>query len=135
MRCSRCGACCRKTEMLLSKADIRRLEKVGYSREDFVRYDRQGFVKLRNYHGYCVFYDLEKEGCKVYKYRPFGCRIYPVICNEGKGVVVDILCPMKDTVSKRELKRKGVELMKLLHKMDEEAAKRRLHTKLSNNFK
>ncbi|MGQ9625045.1 MAG: YkgJ family cysteine cluster protein [Candidatus Bathycorpusculaceae bacterium] len=135
MRCSRCGACCRKTEMLLSEEDIKRLEKIGYSREEFVRYDRQAFAKLRNRHGHCVFYDFNKDLCKVYKYRPLGCRVYPIIYNEEKGVDVDDLCPMKDTVSKQELKRKSVKVMRLLHKIDEEAKKRRLHTKLSNNFK
>ena len=135
MLCSRCGACCRKTEMMLSEMDIKRLEKIGYSPKEFVRYDRQGFAKLRNRRGHCVFYDLEKKRCKVYKFRPSGCRTYPIIYSEGEGIIVDDLCPLKNTVSKRELKRKGIELMKLLHRIDEEAAERRLHMKLSNNLK
>ncbi|PMB75174.1 MAG: YkgJ family cysteine cluster protein, partial [Candidatus Bathyarchaeota archaeon] len=71
--------------MLLSEADIKRLEKVGYNREEFVRYDKKGFAKLRNNRGYCVFYNPQKERCKVYNYRPLGCRIYPVIYSEGEG--------------------------------------------------
>jgi Fe-S-cluster containining protein len=121
--------------MLLSEEDIERLENYGYNREEFVCYDKKGFAKLRNNREYCVFYDQQKGCCKVYKYRPLGCRIYPVIYKEGEGTVVDNLCPMKNTVSKRELKKKSVELMKLLHKIDEEAAERRLHMKLSNNLK
>jgi Fe-S-cluster containining protein len=121
--------------MLLSEEDISRLEKIGYNRKHFVLYDKQGFAKLRNRRGYCFFYDLKKRSCKVYEYRPLGCRIYPVIYNEGEGVVVDKLCPMRDTVSKGELKRNCVEVMKLLHRIDEEAEKRRLDMKLSNNLK
>jgi len=33
MRCSKCGKCCERTEMLLLKEDIGRLESVGFSRE------------------------------------------------------------------------------------------------------
>jgi len=107
--------------MLLSKADIERLEKAGHRRELFVRYDKHGFARLRNHKGYCVFYDLEKNRCKVYKYRPLGCRIYPVIYSEEDGIIVDDLCPMKNTVSNSELKKKGKKLVELLKKIDNEA--------------
>ena len=76
---------------------------------------------------YCVFYNVEKQLCKVYKYRPLGCRIYPVIFVEGKGVVVDDLCPSKHTVSTAELQQKGKILRKLLKRIDAEAEKRVLH--------
>jgi len=35
MLCSHCGRCCEKTEMLLSRADVKRLETLGYSRKEF----------------------------------------------------------------------------------------------------
>ena len=35
MQCSKCGVCFERTEMLLSKEDVKRLEKVDFSREDF----------------------------------------------------------------------------------------------------
>jgi Fe-S-cluster containining protein len=110
--------------MLLSEVDIRRLENIGHIRKEFVRYDKKGFARLRNRRGHCFFYDLEQRSCKVYKHRPLGCQIYPVIYNEEEGIIVDNLCPMKDTVSKEELKRKGLKVMKLLREIDEEAAKR-----------
>jgi len=120
MRCSRCGICCQKTKMPLSIKDVTRLEKVGYGRWEFLRYDTQGFLRLQNNSGYCVFYDVENCSCRIYKYRPLGCHIYPVIYEIGKGVVVHDICPMKNTVSKRELKRKGVELMGLVRKIFQE---------------
>jgi Fe-S-cluster containining protein len=122
MHCSHCGICCEKTEMMLSEADIERLEKLGFSRQTFARYDRYGFVRLKNCHGFCIFYDLEKCNCRIYKHRPLGCRIYPVIYSEQEGVVVDNLCPMKSTVSETELKRKGTKVMGLLQRIEEEAA-------------
>jgi len=71
MRCSHCGICCEKTGVLLSNADVERLEKVGYNRQKFTRYDKHGFARLRNCHGFCVFYDVVNCRCKIYKYRTF----------------------------------------------------------------
>jgi Fe-S-cluster containining protein len=123
MRCSHCGLCCEKTEMMLSNADVERLERVGYTRQKFVRYDRHGFARLKNRHGFCVFYDVEECRCRIYKHRPLGCRIYPVIYSE-QAVVVDNLCPMRNTVSKTELKRKGKKVIELLQRIDKEATSR-----------
>ncbi len=118
--CSHCGVCCEKTEMMLSNTDIRRLERSGHDRQKFVRYDRHGFARLRNRHGLCVFYCVEKRRCQAYNQRPLGCRIYPIIYSEQEGIVVDDLCPMQNTVSKIELKRQGKKLMKLLQRIDKE---------------
>jgi len=121
MRCSHCGVCCEKTEMMLSNADIERLERLGYNRQKFVHYDRHGFARLRNCFGFCVFYDVAKKRCRIYRHRPLGCRIYPVIYSEQEGIVVDDLCPMQNTVSKTELKRKGKKMTELLQRIDTEA--------------
>jgi Fe-S-cluster containining protein len=124
MRCSHCGLCCEKTEMLLSSADVKRLERLA-CRQEFARSGKHGYVRLKNRRGFCVFYDVEKCRCTIYGHRPLGCRIYPVIFSEFEGVVVDDLCPMKDTISRSELKRKGKEVMQLLRRIDSEAASHR----------
>lgn len=111
--------------MMLSNADIERLERVGYNKQKFVRYDKHGLAKLKNRREFCVFYDAQKRRCKIYKHRPLGCRIYPVIYSEHEGIVVDDLCPMKNTVSEIELKRKGQKVMELLQKIDNETASHR----------
>ena len=67
-----------------------------------------------------------------YKYRPLGCRIYPIIFSEDEGIIVDDLCPMKDTVSKSEVKKKGMLLVRLLEKLDEEAESRLLKLKIED---
>src|SRR4030042_509103 len=112
MRCLRCGVCCRETEMLLSAEDIERLERKGYSKEFFVRFDEAGYAKLRNQHGRCVFYDVEKRRCKVYADRPLGCRIYPVIYAEAKGIVVDSICHAQNTVTEKQKANTGKKVLK-----------------------
>jgi len=109
--------------MLLSRADIRQLERAGYDREKFVRFNRQGFAQLRNSRGYCVFYQTEKHRCRVYRYRPLGCRIYPVIYSEEEGVIVDDLCPLAGTVSKKEIMFKAESIRSLLQRIDGETGK------------
>lgn len=123
MRCSHCGICCEKTEMMLSEADIARLERLGYERPTFVRYDGHGFARLKNRQGFCVFYDVAKHRCRIYKHRPLGCQLYPVVY--GEQALVDDLCPMRNTASKAEIRRKGRKVIKLLQAIDNEAAARR----------
>ncbi|HLE75638.1 MAG TPA: YkgJ family cysteine cluster protein [Candidatus Bathyarchaeia archaeon] len=125
MRCLRCGLCCRETEMLLANADIERLERKGYSKQFFARFDREGYAKLRNQQGYCVFYDVEKRRCKVHADRPLGCRIYPVVYDEAKGIVVDDVCHAQSTVTEKQKAKRGKKVLKLLEKIDAEAKKRR----------
>jgi Fe-S-cluster containining protein len=107
--------------MLLSRADIKLLERAGYNRGDFVRFNGQGFAQLRNSRGYCVFYQIEKHRCRVYRFRPLGCRIYPVICSVEDEVIVDDLCPSAVTVTKREIDSKAEKLRRLLRRIDGEA--------------
>jgi Fe-S-cluster containining protein len=107
--------------MMLSGADIKLLEKVGYDRKKFMRFDKQGYARLRNQRGFCVFYSFEKHRCRVYKHRPLGCRVYPVIYSEEEGIILDDLCPMRNTISEAEMTRKGKRVMKLLQKIEKEA--------------
>ena len=125
MRCSKCGVCCTKTEMLLSEEDVERLVKAGFVREFFVREVDDGYLQLRNRRGFCVFYDSKKHHCRVYEDRPAGCRVYPVILEDKSGVILDDICPDRKTVSVEEKAVKAEEVVKLLNRIDEEAAKRR----------
>jgi Fe-S-cluster containining protein len=124
MHCSNCGICCTQTEMLLSNRDIRRLEKKGYIKTNFVRYDKQGYAQLKNRDGFCVFYDRQNQLCSVYADRPTGCQIYPVIFDEEKGVVLDEICQSRATITLKEKIAKGKCVIKLLKRIDKEALKR-----------
>jgi len=110
--------------MLLSAKDIERLEKKGYDRDFFVRFDPEGYATLRNYRGYCVFYDAEKRRCKVRAHRPLGCRIYPVIYDEDKGIIVDPICPSHQLVSEKQKVKRGKKVLRLLKTIDAEAKNR-----------
>ena len=125
MHCSNCGVCCTETEMLLSRRDITRLEKKGFTKKQFVKYDRQGYAQLKNRGGYCAFYNAEKHECNVYVDRPEGCRVYPVILDEEKGIVLDDICDSVNTISEREKIVKGKRVIGLLERIDDEAANRR----------
>lgn len=115
--------------MLLSKADVERLEKAGYRAHAFVRFNKQGFAQLRNKSGHCVFYHVDNHRCSVYSNRPLGCRIYPVLLSVEEGVVLDDLCPQAETVSKGEIELKKGRLERLLARIDGEAQSRRVESK------
>ena len=125
MRCSNCGVCCTETEMLLSEKDITHLEKKGFSKNYFVKYDKQGYAQLKNREGYCVFYNPKKRQCNIYADRPSGCRVYPVILDEEKGIVLDDICDSRNTITEKEKKLKGKIVIRLLERIDNEAANRR----------
>ena len=112
--------------MLLSNEDIERLERKGYKGDFFVQFDKYGYAVLRNREGNCVFFDSEKLVCRERENRPFGCRIYPIMHDEDKGIVIDEVCPAKGTISEKQKARKGKKVLKLLEKIDAEAEKRRL---------
>lgn len=111
--------------MLLSKKDIKRLKKKGFSQNYFVHHDKEGYAQLKNLEGYCVFYDRKKLQCSAYKDRPTGCRVYPVILDEEIGVVLDSICESRNTVTEEEKKIKGKRVVRLLEIIDREAMARR----------
>ena len=99
--------------MPLTNEDIERIEKLGYRRQEFaVKVD--GIYRLRNIDGKCYFLD-ESNRCRIYDHRPIGCRIYPVILDvETNRAIVDDLCPMKDSVSRKDIKSAEKILRKLV---------------------
>ena len=89
----KCIQCCKNTYMLLSEADIKRIENLGFSFDYFVDYF-DGWLRLKNIDGRCVFHDGKK--CLIYKYRPEGCQFYPIIFDKDNNkAVLDRECPYK----------------------------------------
>ena len=121
MQCSCCGKCCEETEMELSSRDIKRLEEAGYGREEFTVTGKDGVTRLGNIDGWCFFFNYADKRCRVYEDRPFGCYLYPVMYSVNEGVVIDDLCPMGETISEHELRKKGRILIKLLKTMENES--------------
>ena len=124
MHCQRCGDCCTQTEMLLSNKDIERLQNQGYHKEQFARFNKAGYAVLKNQKGFCFFYNPMQRRCIVYTVRPSGCRVYPVILDEDKGIVADEICRAHATVTEEEKRRKGRLVVRLLDEIDAEAEKR-----------
>jgi uncharacterized protein len=110
--------------MMLSIDDIKRLERQGYQQDSFTRFDSEGYALLRNRQGYCVFYNVQEHRCDVYVYRPSGCRVYPVVYDEEKGLTVDSICHSRTTIGEQEITIRGQRVLKLLKKLDSEAQNR-----------
>ena len=121
MRCSHCMKCCEDTQMELCNADIVRLERRGYQRDDFSGRGTDGIPRLRNVGAFCFFYDLDRKRCKEYASRPLGCVIYPVNLTPEGEVVIDDLCPEVDTLTRDEIESKGRRLRRLLDTIDLES--------------
>ena len=108
--CNRMGCCCWQTEMELLPEDIARLVKMGFKPRDF-SYKDGNTVRLRNVENHCFFLDPVAQRCRIYRNRPLGCKIYPVIL-DGNTAVVDRFCPNYTTLSKHALARKKSLLLK-----------------------
>jgi len=90
--------------MILFKEDIERIAKLGYPREFFTT--KQGNINvLRNINGHCVFLDPETNKCKIYRHRPIGCRLYPLVYDVNRDIVIiDTECPKAKELSKKYIK-------------------------------
>ena len=110
--------------MLLTKDDIKRLQRKGYRKTFFAKLDSKGYFTLKNFDGFCVFYDRDKQRCKVRAIRPAGCRIYPVMYYEDKGIVIDDICPAGGTINEKQKAKRGEQVLKLLKRIDAEAQER-----------
>ena len=95
--CQDCGKCCLETEMPLSESDIELIIESSLkdlTREDFVVKNNVDYFQLKNINGHCYFLDEKSTTCKIYAYRPQGCRFYPLIYDFDKNkCVFDEDCP------------------------------------------
>jgi Fe-S-cluster containining protein len=71
--------------MLLSDNDINRIKKLGYTYDFFVEKNK-GWLQLKNKEGLCVFHNGIK--CSIYKNRPEGCQLYPIIYDKDNNCVI-----------------------------------------------
>lgn len=108
----------------MSSNDIKRLKEAGYRPEKFAVID-DGVTRLRNVDGWCYFYNLADEKCRVYRKRPLGCYLYPVVYHSKEGAVIDALCPMGHSISEQELTTKARALLRLIKKLDTERKTKR----------
>jgi len=115
-----CGKCCYETEMPLTKADIERIKMLGFEESFFARLEG-GVPRLRNINGHCVFLNPETNECTIYPHRPSGCRLYPLVLDVEKGVVVvDELCPRAKEIPMEVVEELAPRLLKLIEQLCEE---------------
>ena len=119
-RIHKCVECCIETRMPLSSRDIERIVKLGFKLEDFT-VEEEGEVRLRNVSGRCFF--LTDDGCKIYPYRPEGCRLYPLIYDERSGeFLMDTICPYRHEFKVKEEDK--AKLLRLLERLSKETKTR-----------
>jgi Fe-S-cluster containining protein len=105
--------------MPLTLKDIRRIQKKGYKPSEFI-VKRNGERQLRNIEGLCFF--LEKGRCTIYRDRPEGCRIYPLIFDENcKRVIIDTDCSHHEEFSINPIS--AEKLRKLIRVIDREKSR------------
>ncbi len=96
-KCKNCGKCCIETEMILSQQDIDLIIRKAlnqYNKNNFVFKNSNGHFQLKNLEGRCVFYNLKSNICRIYEFRPQGCRFYPLIYDfQTENCVFDNDCP------------------------------------------
>ncbi len=96
-KCEECGKCCLDTEMTLSLKDIQLIidsSNIPLNKDAFVERTTENLYQLKNIDGHCVFLDANSKLCKIYEFRPQGCRFYPMIYNLTiKKCVLDKECP------------------------------------------
>ena len=111
----KCVECCLETRMPLSNFDLKRILKLGHEREYFAVKAKKEW-RLKNNSGRCVF--LSEEGCRIYRHRPEGCRLYPLVYDENlREAVVDPFCPYGGLLKVQ--KNDGKRLKVLLEKLSE----------------
>ena len=87
--------------MPLTREDIEKIKSLGYDIGEFaVRVD--GEFRLKNENDKCVFLD-DKGLCKIYDYRPLGCRAYPMIIMNGSCKPDYDVCPYADLVDTEDI--------------------------------
>ncbi|MBD3406232.1 MAG: YkgJ family cysteine cluster protein [Candidatus Lokiarchaeota archaeon] len=102
--CTEIRLCCTDTEMTLTKKDAKRIDALGYNREDYLIRMDDGFCQIRNIEGRCYFYNPDQLTCRIYSHRPEGCKYYPIVYNVEKGkCVVDYDCPSGKTVTEEDI--------------------------------
>ena len=107
--CLRCDRCCRFNSAInpwIPVFSAKEVEEIINRGQDPVVFNKSedeadGIdvrVKVRPYQDYyvCPFFDVEKNCCRIYPFRPFDCRLYPFLLVKKEGSVyigIDKDCP------------------------------------------
>jgi Fe-S-cluster containining protein len=84
----------------------------------FIIYNPDGTIQLEKP---CIFLSSITNECSIYTRRPIGCRLYPVVWNNG--ITVDTACQGHEEIP--HLERHSILLHKYLWDINKEAKERR----------
>ena len=131
--CLLCAKCCEQTQMLLSNADLDRIERETKQVRRQFSYLRDGYFYLKNRGQYCIFLNPAANNCSIYNIRPQGCRFYPIIFDPFLNcAVVDIDCTNRDNIPQEMTLKNLPELREFILLLEKE---RRTRLNLYSNKK
>ncbi|MFW9944354.1 MAG: YkgJ family cysteine cluster protein [Candidatus Sifarchaeia archaeon] len=121
--CADGRVCCTETEMTVTREDVKRINALGYAKQDYLIKGPAGFCELKNIDGFCFFYDSDYMTCRIYDERPDGCRWYPVIYDAKKRkCMADTECPAAATVTRDRIRKVNHRVRALVETLKQEAA-------------
>jgi hypothetical protein len=88
--CLACGACCRRSRVVLEPSDRDRFRGAGVDTHAYLRTDGGQIVLRRAPDGACVHFGAGNR-CKIYELRPRGCRVFPVASEPCLAVRSEVL--------------------------------------------
>lgn len=119
--CLLCAKCCEQTQMLLSNADIEKIEKITKQARHQFSYIRDGYIYLKNRGQYCIFLNPAENKCTIYDTRPQGCRFYPIVFDPiANNAVVDRDCTNKDHIPQEMTRQNLPELREFILLLEKE---------------
>ena len=111
--CLKCEGCCRFREKnsvwqpSILNVEVKLIAKDDNSKDAISPSKKINTLPFKDYYN-CFFFDIENNGCKIYKNRPLECRLYPFLINKTKDTTylsVDLKCPfIQDKLDKKEFK-------------------------------
>jgi Fe-S-cluster containining protein len=102
--CRNCGICCTSRrgpnfKVALLPNEVKRFREFACPVKT-----KHGTIYVIRSRGRCVFLDKKTMRCKIYRRRPFECRIYPVLIDSNKkGYFLSAICPKAHSVSEKDI--------------------------------
>jgi len=111
--CLNCKGCCRFRDKesiwqpSILDEEVKAITKDNAAKEAVSPFKTIKSFPFEDYY-ICSFLDVENNHCKIYKMRPWECRLYPFLINKAGGAIylsVDLRCPfITDKLGKKEFK-------------------------------
>ena len=111
--CNNCAICCKINEVPVTEKDITRILDHGFELDQFLKelspvlirshqkkdsFIKAYFLKKKPFVKECVFLD-ENQKCKIHKYKPLSCCIYPFAVRKDDESFLVIVHPKSVCVS------------------------------------